>query len=278
LKSIKADGTNDTALASFTAGNITAVAPNPTKPNQFAFASFNSTTLKYKLYKGSAALDPASSVLLTSTTYDAVDDVEFTPDGAYVIFKADAGTGYKLYRVAVGGGSAVALDDVFEFSVSPVVGSNLIAYSKPLATTSEVYTIDYLTSTQTQVTNLGIDVYSPTWSRDGANILFGYTADPLVDNIHLFNTTYPGGTVTEVTPVSAYNEPFGFYNENMTKVAVVRSGIAGVFLSVYDITGASYFDAVTNDSLGPVCYWTDSTGRAASANIPHFKFGKRNHR
>jgi Tol biopolymer transport system component len=206
--------------------------------------------------------------------YDSIDGVQFTPDGLYVIFKADDGTGYKLFRVAVGGGVPVALDaGLFEFSVDPVVSSHLVAYSKDLGAGSEVYTVDYLTSSKVAVTSLGNDVYFPNWSRDGGNIIFGYTAAPLVDNIHLFNATYPGAAVTQVTPATTFNEAFGFYNEDMTKVATIRSGGSGILLSSYLVAGGTYTNVVNNSSLGPICYWTDSNGRGISANIPSFKFG-----
>jgi len=266
-------------LASYVAGNVTAVAPNPTKPNQFAFANFNSGTSKYKLYKGNTSLDIATSTLLTTNSYDGIDGVQFTPDGLYVIFKADAGSGFKLYRVAVGGGVPTVLDSgVFEFSVNPVVGTNLVAYAKDSGTSSDVYTVDYLTANKVQVTNLGIETFSPNWSRDGANIVFGHSPDPFNENIHLFNVTYPGGTVTEVTPASTFNEAFGFYNEDMTKVAVLRVGGSGVLLDSYDIGSTSFTTVVDNTSLGSTCYWTDSNGRSVSANIPSFQFGSHRRR
>jgi hypothetical protein len=199
-----------------------------------------------------------------------------------VIFKADSGSGYKIYRVAVGGGSEVALDDVFEYSVSPVVGSHLIAYGKPLTSTSEVYTIDYLTGTQTPVTSLGVDVFSPNWSRDGQNIIFGFSheAVPTTENYHLFNATYPGGVVTQVTPATSSSVTFGFYNSTMTQLVEIGigTGATGVFMDTYTIGAGTNNPLISDNNLGNTCYWTDANGRANSVNIPSYLFGKHDRR
>ena len=168
-------------------------------------------------------------------------------------------------------------------SVSPVVGAHLVAYSKILPTTSEVYTIDYLVgiSSATPLTSLGVDVYYPNWSRDGANIVFGHTPDPTSINAHLFNVTVPGGIVSEVTPASSSWEPFGFYNEAASQVATVgtSSGPSGSkYMNTFVIGTGSYVPLITDNNLGNVCYWTDSNGRGTSVNIPSIQFGPRQRR
>ncbi|MBS1702526.1 MAG: PD40 domain-containing protein [Armatimonadetes bacterium] len=278
LKSIKSDGSNDTSLASFAVATTKAVAPNPTKTNQYAFASIDQNTSQMTLYLGNSALSTSSATLLTSTSFVDIDDIQFTPDGTYIIFKADSGLGYKMYRIPVTGGNEVSLDDVFEFSVSPVNGSHLIAYSKPLATTSEVYTIDYTTATQTPITSLGADVFYPTWSRDGSTILFGYLA-PSAVNADLYKVSSSGGTATQVTNSSNVYEIMGFFNEDMTKIASVGFDASNnLNLSVMGADGSNVNSILSDNSLGVTCYWTDSNGRAIAVNLPHFQIGPRKRR
>lgn len=278
LKSINPDGSGDTPLASYTADSTKAVAPNPTKANEFAFAAIDTSGPTAKLYKGTSALNPATSTQLTPTVFLDIDDVQFTPDGNFVIFKADSGLGYKMYVIPVSGGSETVLDDVFEMSVNPVVGTHLVAYSKPLATTSEVYTIDYTTATQTPITNLGTDVFFPTWSRDGGTILFSYSPSAL-QNPDLYKVLVSSGVVTQITNTPNDVETFGFYNSDKSKIAsILFDGGGSLNLAVMNGDGSGAANIVSNNSLGVTCYWTDTNGRRISANLPHFQFGTKSRR
>lgn len=278
LKSIKPDGTADVALASFLATDIKAVAPNPTVTNKFAFASLDSVNVTARLYYGNAALNPGTSTLLTPTVFADIDDVQFSPDGTTILFKADTGNGYKLYAIPVTGGSEVVLDDVFEFHVNPVVGTKLVAYSKPLASTSEVYKLDYTTGVPVPVTALGSDVFFPTWSRDGQTILFSY-ASSVLTNQDLYSVGVNGGTVTQVTNTPTIVETFGFFNHDKSKIAAIMfDGLGNLNLEVMDGNGTNANTIVTNNSLGIICYWTDLDGRKISMNLPHYQIGKRKSR
>lgn len=255
-------------------GSVEAVAPNPTKTNEYAFGKITSGPVA-KLYKGTSALNSATGTLLTSTSYQDIDDVQYTPDGAYIIYKADTGTGYKLYRIPAAGGSPVVLDTVFEFSVSPVSGSHKLVYSKDLGTTSEIFTMDYTTASSTQITTLGSDVYNPSWSRDGNTILFSFIA-AAATNADLYSVPAAGGSVTQVTNTPNEYEYLGMYNEDATKIATIYADSTfAMNLGVYDISGSSLGSILADTSLGINCYWTDSNGRAVRINMPHFHIGPR---
>ena len=280
LKAIKPDGTANGTLASYVASGTKAVAPNPTKTNQFAFATIDNSGANpaAKLYLGNSSLNPAASTQLTNTVFQDIDDVQFTPDGAFVIFKADSGSGYNMYRVSVAGGSETYLDGVFEMAVCPVAGSHLIAYSKPLASTSEVYVIDYTTATTTAVTSLGVDVFYPTWSRDGGTILFAFAPSASV-NLDLYKVTYPSGVVTQVTNTPSINETFGFYNSDKSKIAAIGfDGSGNLNLQTMNGDGSSATNLISDNSLGVTCYWTDTNGRSMRVNLPHFQFGNNGRR
>ena len=183
-----------------------------------------------------------------------------------------------MYRVAVGGGSILALDDAFEFSVSPVVGSHLIAYSKTSGATSEIFTFDYISGTSGPITSLGFDVFSPTFSRDGNKVLFVVSQVIGIDS-DLYSVPTIGGSSTQVTNTPSLFKSMGFYNEDSSKIAAVMfNGSAVQTIQVITNNGATYTPLVVDDSLQPILYWTDSNGRSVSANIPHYQFGKHRRR
>ncbi len=277
LKQINPDGTGSNNIATYPAATIAAVSPNPTKTNEYAFASIDTTAFPptAKLYKGNVALNPATSTLLTSTVYQVIDDIQFSPDGNFILFKADTGTGFKLYRIPVGGGSAIPLSDVFEMSVNPVVGTHLVAVSQAVGALSEIFTIDYTNAASTQITTTGVNVFNPTWTRDGGTILFA-ADDGAGGNWNLFTVPSTGGTATQVPNPGNYFMAFGFFNEAKSKIGTIMfDGSGTLALEVQDSDGQNLTQLVSDNSLGVTCYWTDSNGRAVRVNLPHFQFGKR---
>ncbi|MEI8283104.1 MAG: hypothetical protein WCG75_11915, partial [Armatimonadota bacterium] len=172
------------------------------------------------------------------------------------------------------GGSVLALDSFFEFSVSPIVGSHLIAYSKPVLSTSEIFTFDYITGTSTQITAQGNNVFSPTWSRDGNTLLFVMSQTIGLDSDIFKAPATVGGAVTRVTNTPSVGKSFAFFNEDSTKIADIQFNGAGTqTIQIITNNGTTYTQLIADDSLQPILYWTDSNGRSFSANMPHYRLG-----
>lgn len=277
VKGIKANGTGGSTLATYPIDTVKAASPNPMVANQFAFASVDTTGPTAKLYRGNATLSTTGALQLSPTTFEDIDDVQFTPDGQNVIFKAvtpGSTTGYKIYIVPVTGGPETLLDQVFEFSVCPIQGSNLIVYSKDLGTTSEVHTINYVTGTKAKLTNLGGDVFYPTWSRDATKILFISSVGG--GNRDVYQVPSNGGATTQITNTVGVSEDYAFFNSDASKIAFLSSPGTGTNynLGVMNANGSSPTTIVSSDTLGLMIYWTSTLGRSPTVNIPGIRFGK----
>lgn len=286
LKSIKEDGSNETVLASFNGDTIKAVAANPNTANQFAFVNFDSATIpSMKLYRGNSALNPATSTQLTTTVFEDVLDVQFSPDGQYVLFSAvrTGDANYKLFVVPAAGGTETILDNGGDFSVCPDSANRTVVYSKdnPSGTSSDLYTVNYVTGAgKTALTTLNTETFTPSWNRAATKVYFS-SQQPVSGGsgtqTELFTVTYPGGVTAQVTTTDAVFESGFGVNEGESKVSYINftgsDTDSGVYVMNADGTGV--LKLVGSTGIGISTYFTNSQGRMVGGQPFHFTFGKR---
>lgn len=287
LKSIKEDGTNETVLASFSGDTTKAVAANPNTVNQFAFINIvNGTSTEMRLYRGNSALDPASSTQLTATVFDDVLDVQFSPDGQYVLFSAvrPGDLNYKLFVVPAAGGTETILDDGGDFAVCPDSTNRVVVYSKdnPSGVSSDLYSMNYTTGAGgTALTTLATEAYTPSWNRAGTKLYFA-SQQPVSGGgggaqTELFTVPFPSGSATRVTTTDPVFESGFGVNENETKVSFINftGSATDSGLYVMNANGTSSIKLVAGTNLGFTTYFTNSQGRSLGGQPFHFSFGPR---
>jgi hypothetical protein len=277
LRSIKEDGTGDTTVASFNFLEIGAVAKNPNSTNNFAFAQItvSGTSSTMRLYSGDSSLNPATSTPLASTVFDSINDIQFTQNGARVLFTGirASDTNPKLFSVPATGGAVTVLDDADDFNISPIQSSNLVAYSKETtAGVTELFTLNYATAGSiTQITSRGTLSNSASWNRAGTSLLFS-SLDGTSGRNEIWRVNATGGSPTRITNTSDVSEFGAMFNQDATKISFVglNSDPLKTGLYVMNADGSSPVLLVASTSLLNETYFTDANGRSLIGLGWHF--------
>lgn len=284
LKSIKADGSGETVLATFDNASIAAVAKNPNTNNSFAFAkiTMSGATPTVRLYLGNSTLSTTGALLLTTTVFDSIGDIQFSPSGDKVLFSGlrAIDQNFKLFSVPIAGGAISIIDDADDFQVCPNSSSPLVTYSKSVTSSvSEIFTANYQTNGSiTKVSNLNSTSLSPTFNRAGTLILFSSVAAASGRN-DLFTIPTSGGTTTQVTSTSNTSEFGAMFNEDGTKISYIGVDVNPLLTGLYvcNADGSSSIQLVGSTSLGFTTYFTDSNGRSfGGINGWHFSLRRGN--
>jgi Tol biopolymer transport system component len=256
---------------------VKAVAVNPNQTNDFVFASALVANGPVRLYRGNSSLNAAGATQLTSLAHEVITDIQFSPDGASVLFLAKFSgdsEAVRLYIVPSTGGTATVIDqEVSGFSVLQQTGQTKVVYAKgPSA--FELFVRDYATGTSsTQITNVG-SADLPRWNRTGTRIIF--LADGASSgNYDIFSVAPTGGTVTPLIGTTEV-EGCAMLNGTDTLLGYTTQSL-GVYVANADGTNPQRIK-ISGQVDPSFIYFTNAAGRSRTGEAFSYNVGKRNQR
>ncbi|MCX6343218.1 MAG: hypothetical protein NTU72_12665, partial [Fimbriimonadales bacterium] len=78
-------------------------------------------TATVRLYLGNSTLSTTGAILLTTTVFDSIGDIQFSPSGDKVLFSGlrAIDQNFKLFSVPIAGGAISIIDDADDFQICP---------------------------------------------------------------------------------------------------------------------------------------------------------------
>ena len=263
ISSVLDDGTGRVDEGGLNSDVVCAV-PDPETANSYVYALVQNG--ECVLYRGKT-FDASTSTRLLTDSFDAVTSLQTTSVGdvAFVAIK-DGESGVYL----LSGGTAQKIDEASSCAVSR--DGQTVAYTKIVDDLDTLYT--WMRSTNTTVTiALGGDSLYPSFSKDGAWILFSSSRDGSGNTpFDLYQVPTGGGTVERITNTPSISEFGACYNEARTMISYAGFSVDDDEGGVYVRSNIGVRRIATDDDVRFATYWTDSQGRSWKSKIGGARF------
>ena len=250
VSSVLPDGT-DRQDAGGLGADVLAAVPDPDAPGRYVYAALVNGL--YGVYRGTT-FDPGLSETLAAPAFGYVTTLQATAHGDAIVV-ADRG----LYLLTNGEVRLIAPADAAAVSVD---GAR-VAFTN--GTPSGIYCYERA-SGATRALVSGGDSLLPSFSRDGAYILFSSNRDdPNGATYDLYQVPSSGGTLERMTNTPDVDELGGSYNSARTMVAYVAIGADPDRTGLFVLSNGGAYRIAPDADLAYATYWTDPSGRSRAA-------------
>ena len=227
----------------------------------------------YGVYSG-ATFDPSTATRLVAPAYDAVTGLQPTTNGDVLLVASTGGTS-RAYLLS--GGAVQTIDEADSASIS--LDGTKVVYTKLVGDLNQMFVWTRATRSS-QALAPGTDALFPTFSRDGAWVLFSSDRDGTSDTPwDLYQVPTVGGTLDRITNTPDVNEFGASYNEARTMIAFIGQALDPNDNGVYVWSNAGHTRIATDADVAFATYWTTSAGRSIGgvrgARFQRLKLSKR---
>ena len=235
--------------------DVAAAIADPDLSGSFVYAALVGG--RFGVYRG-ATFDPAASKRLAAADFDSVTTLQSSAGGAVLVVGSLGGTSTAFL---LAGGVATRIDGADDGTLS--VDGRHVAYSKSYGREGDLYVWNRDDETSSRL-NTGGDALLPSFSKDGAWILFSSTRDQDGSGsaYDLYQVPTVGGTVERITNTPGVDELGGCYNEARTQVSYVGYSGDPDKMGMFVLSNLGTYRVAADADLALATYWTDANGRS----------------